>query len=130
MTAMRVDERHRLFLVVGDDDEGDAGLLLDVHDFELRVLAQLLVERAERLVEQQHLGLLGERAGQRHALALAAGQLMRLALGERRELDQIEHLLHAVLALGVGHLLVLEAVADILLHRHVRETARRTGTSC
>ena len=73
-------ERHRLFLVVGHDDEGDADLLLDVHDLELRLLAQLLVERAERLVEQQQLRLLGERAGERHALALAARELMRLAL--------------------------------------------------
>ena len=75
-------ERHRLFLVVGDDDEGDADLVLDVHELELGLLAQLLVERAERLVEQQHLRLLGERAGERDALALAAGQLVRLAAGE------------------------------------------------
>ncbi len=66
-------QRHRLFLVVGDDDKGDAGLVLDVHDFELGVLAQLLVEGAERFVEQQELGLLGEGAGEGHALALAAG---------------------------------------------------------
>ena len=59
-------------------------ILLQVHQLELRLLAQLLVERAERLVEQQHLGPLGDRAGQRHALALAAGKLVRLALGELR----------------------------------------------
>ena len=48
-------ERHRLFLVVRDDDEGDAQCLLDVDQLELRVLAQLLVERGERLIEQQQL---------------------------------------------------------------------------
>ena len=79
-----VGHGHRLFLVVGDDDEGQAELLLQVHQLELRFLAQLLVERAERLVEQQHLRPLGDRAGQRHALALAAGELVRLALGELR----------------------------------------------
>ncbi len=77
-----VGHGHGLFLVVGDDDEGQAEVLLQVHQLELRFLAQLLVERAERLVEQQHLRPLGERAGQRHALALAAGELVRLARGE------------------------------------------------
>ena len=79
-----VGHGHGLFLVVGDDDEGEAELLLQVHQFELGLLAQLLVERAERLVEQQHLRPLGDRAGERHALALAAGELVRLALGELR----------------------------------------------
>ncbi len=84
MTPMRVDERHRLFLVVRHDHERDAELLLQVHQLELRVLAQLLVERAERLVEQQQLRPLHQRARERDALALAAGQLVRLALGELR----------------------------------------------
>jgi hypothetical protein len=48
-------------------------LLLKIHQLELGFLAQLLVERSERLVEQQQLRPLGERAGKRHALALAAG---------------------------------------------------------
>ena len=37
----------------------------------------------ERLVEQQHLGLVDQRARQRHPLALAAGELRRLALRRR-----------------------------------------------
>ena len=37
--------------------------------------ADLGVERAERLVEQQHLGLVGQRPGQRHPLLLAAREL-------------------------------------------------------
>ena len=40
------------------------------------------VERAERLVHQQDVGVLGERPGQRAALAHAAGQLVRPLLGE------------------------------------------------
>ena len=42
--------------------------------------ADLRVERAERLVEQQHPRLDRQRAGERHALALAAGELVRVAL--------------------------------------------------
>jgi hypothetical protein len=41
------------------------------------LLAQLQVERAERLVEEQHRGVVDERAGQRDALLLAAGELAR-----------------------------------------------------
>jgi hypothetical protein len=37
--------------------------------------AHARVERAEGLVEQEHARLDGERAGERHALALAAGEL-------------------------------------------------------
>ena len=42
-----------LALVVGYIDEGDTELLVQPLDFELQFLAQLLVERAQRLVHQQ-----------------------------------------------------------------------------
>ena len=71
---------HRLLLVVRHHDEGEAELLLQAHQFEARALAQLAVERGQRLVEQQELGPLDQRAGQRHALALAARELRRPAL--------------------------------------------------
>ena len=73
-----VGDGHRLLLVVGDDDEGDAEPALQFHQLELRLLAQLLVERGQRLVEQQHARALGQRAGERDALALAAGELVGL----------------------------------------------------
>ena len=58
-----------------DVDEGDAHLALDRAQLVLHLLAQLQVERAQRLVEQQHARAVDERARQRHALALAAGEL-------------------------------------------------------
>ena len=45
-----------------------------------QLLANARVERAERLVEQQHLRLDGERARERHPLPLAARELRRIAL--------------------------------------------------
>ena len=95
ITPMRVASDHGLFLVVGDDDEGDAEGFLDLDQLELGFLAQLLVERAERLVEQQELGALGEGAGEGDALALAAGELVRLALGIGLELDQLQQFVDA-----------------------------------
>ena len=46
------------------------------------------VERPERLVHQQDVGVLGERARQRHALAHAAGQLVRPLVGEAVEVHR------------------------------------------
>ena len=77
-----VGHRQRLALVVGDEDEGDAERFLQGLQLLLHVLAQLQVERAERLVEQQHLRPVDQGAGERHALALAAGKLARA--GARR----------------------------------------------
>jgi hypothetical protein len=60
---------------VGDEDAGDVDLVVQPPQPAPQLLAHLGVERAERLVEQQHLRLDRQRAGQRHALALAAGEL-------------------------------------------------------
>ena len=86
---------HRLFLVVGDEDEGDAELALEQLELDLHLLAQLAVERAERLVEEQHAGPVDERPGERDALLLAARQLPRLAVRELGHLDHVERLADA-----------------------------------
>ena len=53
---------------------------VDVEQFGLQRLARLRVERAERLVHQQHGGVDGQRAGDADALLHAAGKLMRAAV--------------------------------------------------
>ena len=95
-----VGHDQRFLLVVGDDDEGDADLVLQPLQFELHGAAQLLVERAERLVEQQQARPLDQRAGQRDALLLAAGELLGLAVGERGELRGRQHLVDPRADLG------------------------------
>ena len=69
-----VREGQRLLLVVGHEEERDADVALDRLELDLHLLAQLEVEGAERLVEQQHLGPVDQRAGEGHALPLAAGE--------------------------------------------------------
>ncbi|EJT84519.1 hypothetical protein PPS11_21719 [Pseudomonas putida S11] len=112
---------HGLFLVVGHHHAGHANALDDLHQFQLHLRTQFLVQCTHRLVEQQQLGALGQRAGQGHALALAAGQLVRLALGVLGHVHQLEHLGHAGVDLGLGHLVLLQAEGDVLRHGHVRE---------
>ncbi len=113
--------RHRLFLVVGDHHAGHADFLDDVDELDLGFFAQLLVERAERLVEQQQLRPLGQAACERDALLLASRQLMGLALGELAELHELEHGLDALGDPVLGHAFALQSERDVLPHRQVRE---------
>ena len=76
-----VGHRERLLLVVRHVDERDADLALDPLQLHLQALAELQVEGAERLVEQQDLGQVDQRAGQRDPLLHAAGELIRPAVG-------------------------------------------------
>ncbi|MNS57353.1 hypothetical protein D3C72_902370 [compost metagenome] len=46
---------------------------------------------------------------------------MRLALGVLGHVHQLEHLGHAGVDLGLGHLVLLQAEGDVLRHGHVRE---------
>jgi hypothetical protein len=85
------------------------------------LLAQLQVERAERLVEEQHRGVVDERAGQRDALLLAAGELARAGALAAAQADELERLGHTALDLGHGHLAALEAERDVAAHVEVLE---------
>ena len=88
-----------------DVHEGDADLLLDALELDLQLLAQAQVERAERLVEEQRPRAVDQRAGERDALPLAAGELGGLALGEVAELDHLQRLADPGLRLALGDLL-------------------------
>ena len=78
--ADAVGDRQRLGLVVGDEQRGDPEPLLDAADLAAQLVADARVERRERLVEQQHGRLDRQRAGDRDALLLAAGELVRVAV--------------------------------------------------
>ena len=78
-----------------------------------RSLRTRRVERAERLVEQQHLGLHRQRAGQRHALALAAGELRGVAVGEALQVHELEQLVHPLLISAFGRLRILSPKATL-----------------
>ena len=79
---------HRLLLVVSDNDKGETEAFLQLHQLELRLAAQLFVERGKRFIEQQNARTFDQRTSKRDALALAAGEVLRLALGESLEPDQ------------------------------------------
>ena len=95
--------------------------LVQMLDLELHLLAQLLVERAERLVHQQQWRLEDHGARQRNALLLAAGELVRKARPVVRQPDEREHPVHARGDLGGADPAHLEGKRDVLRYRHMRE---------
>ena len=116
-----VGHRERLLLVVRHVDERDADLALDPLELDLHLLAQLEVERAERLVEQQQRRPVHERPRQRDALAHAARELRGPVLGPVAERDEIERLGHALADLRLGHLAPPQPERDVLGHVEVLE---------
>jgi hypothetical protein len=77
-----VGQLEGLLLVVGDEDSGDPQLALDLPDGAPQLQTHLGVEGAEGLVEQQYLGLVGQRPRDGDPLLLAAGELARHAATE------------------------------------------------
>ena len=76
---------------MGNMDEADAELALQAAQLGAHPEAQEWVERGQRFVEQQDLRLGDERAGECHALLLAARQLGRQAvtiIGHRHQIEQ------------------------------------------
>ncbi|MGY4434102.1 hypothetical protein ACVWWO_006579 [Bradyrhizobium sp. F1.13.1] len=75
----------------------------------------------ERLIEQKQLRAPRQRARQRHALTLATGELVGLALLEPIELHKRNHLRNARGDVGARHAGALQAEGDVVAHRQVRK---------
>ena len=116
-----VRELERLVLVVGDEQRRHAELAVQLVEPVPQVLAHPGVQRAERLVQQQHARTGRERAGERDALALPAGELVGVAVGERRELHELEQLVDPGLDVGLGRLAHAEPEPDVVGDGHVPE---------
>ena len=82
---------------------------------------QLGVEVGQRLVHQHQRRLQHDRAGDRDALLLPAGQLAGELARVLVELDEAQRLVHPPARLGLGHPRHLQSEADVGAHRHVRE---------
>ena len=120
--------------VVGDDEHRQAELVAQPQQQRQDLAAHRGVQRGHRLVGDEHLGLEDERAGDDDALALAAGQLVRVAQeealgraqpGPRQRLgDQLPRSspAHAVDPQALGHRLVdgvprVERAGRVLQHQ-------------
>ena len=66
---------------------GNSGARPDLQEFVLQLFARQRIERAERLVHQQDIGIVGKHAGDRDPLLHSAGKLVRIAVGKALEPD-------------------------------------------
>ena len=106
--------------LVGDYDERLAlrvQFLEQLHDLHGRLGVQV----ARRLVGQQHGGVVGERAGDGNALALAAGQLGRQVRQAMLHLHALGKLLRAARPLVWRHPEIEHRHLDVLQHRELRD---------
>ena len=111
----------RFFLVVRHVEKRNVEFALKALELELHLLAQLEIERTQRLIEQQDLGPVDQGTGDSDALLLTTGQLVGLAPLKAAELHQIEHFQHALTNLVLRSLLHLETVGDVVENGHVRK---------
>ncbi len=103
---IRDGQRH--LLIVGDVQDRDAGPPLEVLDLEPHLLAEIRVQVGERLVQQHDLGARDERARQRDALLLPAGELRGVAVLEASQVHLVDGLQCSCLGLVRRDLLDLE----------------------
>ncbi len=84
-------------------------------------LRELEVQRAERLVEQQHLGVVDEGAGDGDALLLAAGETGHGTMLKALERYESEHLHHLGLDLLLGDLFLPQGEGHVFKDVQVGE---------
>ena len=116
-----VGHRQRLFLVVRHVDERDPELLLDPLQLELQRLAQLCVERAERLVEQQHRRIRARARAPARRAAAGRPTAGPAAVARARQAHRLEHLQHALPDLGALLLPPPQPERDVVEDVEVRE---------
>ena len=115
-----VGHGHGFHLVVGHIDGGGLQPLMQFLDLRAHLHAQLGVEVGERLVEQEHGGIAHDSAAHRHALALPARELPRIAAEIGFEVEDLGRTPHPRLDLRRRRFAHLQRKAHVVRHRLVR----------
>ena len=105
---------------MGHVDAGDFEILVQLADLKPHLHPQLGIQVAERLVEQEDLGLAHDAAAHGHPLALAARELPGLAVQQRAQLEDLCGISHPLVDLVLRHAAHLQPVSHVLVNRHVR----------
>src|SRR5690606_19443366 len=112
--------RHGLDLVVGHVDGRHGKALVQLQDGGAHLDAQLGVEVRERLVHEEDLGLANDRAAQRDALPLTAGQLAGTAVEQVLDLEDAGCLADPAVDICLGRAPEAQAERHVLVDVHVR----------
>ena len=106
-----------------DEHDGDAEQALQPLQFDLHFLAQLLVERRERLVHEQQRRTVHDGAGESDPLLLPAGKLARQSLAQPGQTDDINDLRDARPDLGLGDAAHHQGKGDVVRDRSCAGTS-------
>ena len=111
--------------VMRDKDGGLAEIADETGKFLLQIHPRYHVERSERFVEQDYRRIGRKRTRDADALALAAGEFVREAVGEARrfQADEFEHFGTAVADLLFVAIKKFEHKPHIVTDGHMREQA-------
>ena len=114
---------------MGDDEQGEPEVVAQAQEQREDLAADGGVEAGHRLVGDDHVGLEDEGAGDDDALALAAGQLVRVAQEEPlgRPEPGARQRLGDPLLLAVGDAVDPQALGDGLVDAVPRVERRRSG---
>src|SRR5207245_9421983 len=87
-------------------------------EFEAHLFSELGVEIAQGLIEQKHLGLSNQSAGQRNPLLLAAAQVRSQTIPQAAQTQSLQNLLHTARELFTAHA-ASQRIGNVLKNRHV-----------
>ncbi len=110
--------------VVGDHEHRRRQVVVQLEHERAHVLAERLVESAERFVEQHRARTGDEGAGEGDPLALASRELVHAPRPKAAQLDAFEHLVGPFASFGLGNAANLKRKGDVVEHAHVGEQAR------
>src|SRR5579859_6649533 len=116
-----IGKRHGLVLIVGDKEKSNADFALQRFQFALHLFAKIGVERGERLIEQQELRTINQRASERDALLLPAAEGRGPRIGEAAHLHHAQSLFHAAGDFRFWGGLDSQAVRHVFANVQVRE---------
>ena len=117
-------QEHGLGHRVGHEQRGERTAGEQRHQLVVQPLAGQLVQRPERLVEQEQLRLEHQRAGQRRPHPHAARQRRGPRAVEPGQAHQVQHPLHPAPPLRAGDALQLGEQLDVARHRPPRQQRR------
>ncbi len=117
----------RLQRVRSHIEEGGVELGPKVLEIVHQALAQLEVEPDKRIIQDEYIRVLQNAARDRGTLLLAAGELARPLLKQRRYVQHLGGLAHAGDDLGARHALQLHRIGYVVEHAHMGEQREGLG---
>ncbi len=111
---------HSFHLVVGYVNKGRLQFVMQLAYLRTHSGTQFRVEIAQRLVEQEYLGLAHYRASQRYALTLSARQSLGFAVEIFRNAQYARGFLNLFVYFRLGKFTQFKSERHILVYRHMR----------